>query len=98
MVTVPVLIDVSGLNGSNLPPSAFSESPSGGAAAHDAHATVKRIAAVPARNLNRLMFIPPKRSVAVDYCSNHLRSAAKPAGTCERPNPTRKQLSGTGPS
>src|SRR5882757_9938454 len=73
MVTVPVLAVASGLKGSNLPPSCFSESPSGflsvefGApedaakhadVANDADAVNIRAAARTARKFNRLMISP----------------------------------------
>src|ERR1700722_18075367 len=64
MVTVPLLVADSGLKGSNLPPSGFSESASGflsggppppGGAARDAAAIVSRAAAATGRNLNRFI-------------------------------------------
>jgi hypothetical protein len=76
MATVPVLIEVSDLKGSNLPPSGFSVSPSGflsdgfgtpGMAAQDRDAAIDRIAAVPARKLNRLMIVLPRNiAFAID--------------------------------
>src|ERR1700680_3289094 len=111
MMTVPVLTVDSGLKGSNLPPSGLSESSgflSGGfcapgAATEDADAAINSAAAAQAKNLNRLMIVLLRIATIdfVSYCdlrSSQLRSTATPSGTWERPNPTRRQLSGTGPS
>src|ERR1700722_1542810 len=73
MVTVPVLVADSGLKGSNLPPSGFSESASGffsgeprppGAAASEAVAIASRAAAAAGQNLNRLMSLSLKFHVS----------------------------------
>ena len=66
MVTLPLLVIASGLKGSNLPPSGFSESASGflsggfavpSEAAKEAEAISIEAAAALARVLNRLLFI-----------------------------------------